>query len=532
MNILIVDDSADSRRLLEKLLKLDLGVSQVHAAASATEALEWLGIAGAKKHSPEDLDLILMDITMPEIDGVEACRRIKSRSEFQDIPVIMVSSNEGGHFLDDAFTAGAADYITKPLNRRELRARVSSALALKRETDDRKRAYVELEKQFLQSQKLESVGRLAGGIAHDFNNMLTPIMGYAQLGLSQVPPEDSLHTNLQEVMKAAEKAAKLARQLLGFSRRHLVEPKIVNLNDLVEDIHNMLRRLIGDDVELVGVDSPNLAAVKVDPGQIEQVLMNLVVNSRDAIPDGGSITIETQNYMHGKSAPLDTPVMPAGPYVVLAVRDTGTGMSEEIKAHIFEPFFTTKEDGKGTGLGLATCRSIVEQNGGYMSVESEIGEGTTIRVYLSAVGYLPSAAKPALETIALPSGTETILLAEDEPLVRNMISILLSDRGYTVLESSDGEDALKVAALHSDQEIDLLLTDMVMPKMGGVELASRFVEMRPDARVLFTSGHVEEYLISQGLPGLSSKFIQKPFPQATLACTVRELLDSRACAKT
>ncbi|PKB57096.1 MAG: hypothetical protein BZY73_05005 [SAR202 cluster bacterium Casp-Chloro-G3] len=314
--------------------------------------------------------------------------------------------------------------------------------------------------------------------------------------------------------------------MLGFSRHHQVEPKIVNLNDLVEDIHNMLRRLIGEDVELVSVDSPNLAAVNVDPGQIEQVLMNLVVNARDAMPDGGRITIETLNFIQGSFPLPEAPDMPAGPYVVLVVRDTGTGMSQEIKARIFEPFFTTKDEGKGTGLGLATCRSIVEQNGGYLSVESEIGEGTIIQVYLPAVGYVAVADQPKFETTALPTGTETILLAEDEPLVRNMIAILLGDRGYTVLESGDGEDALRVAEAHAGQNIDLLLTDVVMPKMGGIELASRFSKLRPNAHVLFTSGHVEEYLLSQGLPDISSKFIQKPFPQATLICTVREALDS------
>ena len=389
-----------------------------------------------------------------------------------------------------------------------------------------------VEAQLLQSQKMESVGRLAGGVAHDFNNLLTPIMGYAELGRDQVPQEHPLQTSLEEIGKAAQRAANLTRQLLAFSRRQIIEPKVVNLNDLVTDMEKMLHRLIGEDVQLTTGSADGLGLVKADPGQLEQVLLNLVVNARDAMPKGGSISIRTAN------ATLDQAQAQAGQhegalpgeYVVLSVTDTGTGMTEEVKSHLFEPFFTTKEVGKGTGLGLATCYGIVQQSGGFIDVESQVGSGTEFRVYLPRVEEAPAihqaagAAQPSL------AGRETVLLAEDEAPVRELAARVLESQGYTVLAAANGEAALQLAENHARQEIHLLLTDVIMPHMGGVELARRFVGLYPHAPILFTSGYTAEPVVQPPESGAAMEYLQKPFLPVDLARKVREVLDKYAPA--
>jgi two-component system cell cycle sensor histidine kinase/response regulator CckA len=382
-----------------------------------------------------------------------------------------------------------------------------------------------LQEQLLQSQKMESIGRLAGGIAHDFNNLLTPIMGYATLGSMYLTPEHPSQGHLDEVKKAAERASSLTHQLLAFSKGQVIEPKVIDLNALVLNMNELLRRIIGEDIELVTLPASNLDLVKADPGQIEQVLLNLVINARDAMLQGGKLTIETANVHLGAEEALQHPASSSGKHVMISVTDCGIGMTEEVKAHLFEPFFTTKEKGKGTGLGLATCYGIIEQSGGRIEVDSAVGKGTTFRIYLPVTIEVCELLPAVLEEKRLPYGTETVLLAEDEPAVRSMMATVLEQQGYTVLQAANGGEALKVAEGHHKSGIDLLLTDVVMPQMGGVELAGRFCTEYPKTKVIFTSGYSDQPIMTLNNSDARVDFIQKPFMPAVLANKVREVLD-------
>ena len=387
---------------------------------------------------------------------------------------------------------------------------------------------VQAEEQLSQAQKMESVGQLAGGVAHDFNNLLTAIMGYSQLSLQETPPESPISNHLQEIQQATKRAADLTNQLLAFSRHQVIEPKVIDLNGLVMNLDNMLRRLIGEDIELVTLPAANLESVKADPGQIEQVLMNLAVNAQDAMGEGGKLTIETANVtldagyvrQHGDASP--------GRHVMLTVSDTGMGMSEEVQDHIFEPFFTTKEVGKGTGLGLATCFSIVQQSGGHIEVRSEPGRGTSFKVYLPVTEEASEDQPEIVDSSSSAQGQETVLLAEDEPLVRSMAATVLRDRGYEVLQAANGEEALGAVQKHGGEGIDLLLTDVVMPQMGGPELAEKLHASHPNIKVLFISGYIGEYLSQLNTLNTGTEFLAKPYLPETLAVKVREVLDRRA----
>jgi two-component system cell cycle sensor histidine kinase/response regulator CckA len=381
-----------------------------------------------------------------------------------------------------------------------------------------------LEDQFRQAQKMEAVGQLAGGIAHDFNNLLTAILGYSDLLLTEVGEGSALEESIGEIRKAGERAASLTRQLLAFSRRQVLEPKVLDVNALVENLEKMLRRLIGEDVELVTDLAPHIGRVQADAGQIEQVIMNLVVNARDAMPKGGTLRIETRNAELDEGYSGEHGVVgPAGSYVMFAVSDTGAGMSAETKAHLFEPFFTTKGLGKGTGLGLATVYGIVKQSGGYVWVYSEIGHGTVFKVYLprleAAETDVPSPAQPRAE-----GGSETLLLVEDDPSVRNLTRRILERLGYSVIEANASGQALDAVRRHKGK-IHLLLTDVVMPEMGGAELASQISRLHPDTKVLFMSGYTDDAVIRNGLIAHGGHFLQKPFTPDALARKVRELLD-------
>jgi two-component system cell cycle sensor histidine kinase/response regulator CckA len=395
-------------------------------------------------------------------------------------------------------------------------------LAVGRDITERRR----LETQFLQAQKMESIGRLAGGVAHDFNNLLTAILSYTDLARETLAPDHSVQADLDEVAGAARRAAELTRQLLAFARKQVIEPQVFGINELIGGLDRLLRRLIGEDIELIVQLAANLGQVRADPGQIEQVLVNLAVNARDAMPNGGKLIVETDNVTFEEFTAAQQDDIAPGEYVLIEVSDTGVGMDTETQRRIFEPFFTTKGPGQGTGLGLATCYGIVKQHGGYIVVYSEAGLGSTFKIYLpQTAGQITAVAQRAAPA-AVPGGGETILLAEDEPAVRALAGRVLRERGYTVIEASNGDEALHVAEVRNRSAIDLLLTDMVMPQMGGAALAEHLKELYPGLRVLFISGYTDSALIQHGRMGSVMELLHKPFSPGDLARKVRELLDS------
>lgn len=380
-----------------------------------------------------------------------------------------------------------------------------------------------LEEQYRQAQKMEAVGQLASGIAHDFNNLLTVINGYAELLLHSSPPDDAARAELAEIHRAGERAAGLTRQLLAFSRRQVLAPRVLDLNLVVADTEKMLRRLIGEDIRLATVPGSGLWRVSADPGQVEQVLMNLAVNARDAMPTGGSLTIETRNVELDDEHVRAHPGARPGPHVLLAMSDTGSGMTDEVKARIFEPFFTTKELGRGTGLGLATVYGIVAQSGGHIAVDSGHGVGTTFSLYLPRAESSESVPK-VVGALPARRGAETVLLVEDDPGVRALNRRILEKCGYTVLEASDGDEAARVSASHAGP-IHLLMTDVVMPGDGGRVVAERLVELRPELKVVYASGYTDDAVVRHGVLCETMNFLQKPFTPAALAHMVREVLD-------
>jgi len=380
-----------------------------------------------------------------------------------------------------------------------------------------------LEDQFRQVQKMEAVGRLAGGVAHDFNNLLMVISGYTEVLLEQTRKSEPLHAKMVAIQQAADRASGLTRQLLAFSRKQYLELKVVDVNGIVQDMKRLLSPLIGENIELVTQLSSQLGRTRADAGQIEQVIMNLVVNAKDALPEGGTITIETSNVNLGDDVRRQFSYILPGPYILLSISDTGQGMSKETQAHIFEPFFTTKEKGKGTGLGLSTVYGIIKQSGGYVFVESEAGRGTRFRIYLPRVEEAAEAAGVTHAARSVAGGSETVLLAEDEESVRELVRETLEAKGYKILACENAEAALQMAAAHAGT-IDLLITDLVMPGMSGRELAKRLCALRPHTRVLYLSGYTEDVLAHPGMIEPGTVFLQKPFTLQILARRVREVL--------
>ena len=389
-----------------------------------------------------------------------------------------------------------------------------------RDISDRKK----LEEQFHQAQKMEAIGQLAGGVAHDFNNLLTVISGYSEILITRLPPNDPMSGMIQEIHTAGERAAHLTRQLLAFSRKDIVERRVLDLNALVIDTEKMLRRLIGEDICLTTVLAPALGQVKADAGQIEQVIVNLAVNARDAMPQGGKLVIETRNVELDTDYARLHPEVKPGRYVMVAVSDTGSGMSLETKGHIFEPFFTTKGPGKGTGLGLATVYGIVKQSGGHIAVHSELGQGTTFTIHLPPVEEkLLSGNSPHGSKVA-PHGNETILLVEDDDAVRAITKLALQSLDYTVLEARNGEEAVRICERHTEP-IQLLITDVVMPEMGGRQVAERLTARKQGIKVLFLSGYTDDAVVRHGVMQAEVAFLQKPFTPMALANKVRDVLD-------
>jgi PAS domain S-box-containing protein len=402
---------------------------------------------------------------------------------------------------------------------RDARQNINGVMAVIADITERKH----LEHQFLQAQKMEAVGRLAGGIAHDFNNLLTAIIGYSQMSLSRLHSQDPMRKDIEEVESAGQRAAALTGQLLAFSRKQVVQPQVLDLNTVVTDLTKMLQRLIGEDVELQTSLDPDAWNVKVDRGQIEQIIMNLAVNSRDAMPDGGKLTIETSNVQLDEDYANGHIDATPGPYVMLAIADTGSGMDKETESRIFEPFFTTKEQGRGTGLGLSTVYGIVKQSGGSIGVYSELGQGTTFKVYLPRIEESVDLAKAREDDCA--RGTETVLLVEDSDTVRKLARKLLEEDGYKVLEASSGDDGWQVSE-HHQGPIDLLLTDLVMPGTSGREIAQRLMSRRPQMRVLYMSGYTDDAIVRHRVLDAKAPFIQKPFTRDALIRKVREVLDA------
>jgi PAS domain S-box-containing protein len=389
----------------------------------------------------------------------------------------------------------------------------------KRAEDERRN----LERQLLQAQKMESVGRLAGGVAHDFNNHLTVINGYCAMLLDEMGPADPLREPVDEILLAGQRAAALTRQLLAFSRKQVAEPRVISLNDVVAEARKMLSRLIGDDVEIITHLDAGLGSVVADSSQMNQVLMNLAINARDAMPDGGRIIMETMNTDLDAGYAAQHAGVEAGPYVLLSITDTGAGMTQEVVQHIFEPFFTTKDVGAGTGLGLSTVYGIVKQAGGWIWVYSEPGKGSTFKVYLPRAGGAPEPLPAPVSAAETLRGTETVLVVEDQPEVRKLTLAMLESQGYRLLEAASGSEALSLCERYPEP-IHLLITDVVMPGMTGRELAMRLLALRPSLKTLYTSGYTANTIAHEGVLDPGVAYLPKPFSPAQLAAKVREVL--------
>jgi signal transduction histidine kinase len=427
-----------------------------------------------------------------------------SLEKIQTLTMADVLPENGTHLLDvrsSAFAPGVLVYTVRDLTRQR-----------------------KLEDQLLQAQKMEAVGQLAGGVAHDFNNLLTVIMSYSSMLLADGAPADANRGDIQAISDAAARAAALTRQLLAFSRKQVLQLQAVDVNAVVTDVEKMLRRLIGEDISLSTHLDPDLALINADPGQLEQVLLNLAVNARDAMPDGGALTLTTDNAdlseEHGERHMGAAP----GKYIMLAVTDTGTGMTKEVQQRLFEPFYTTKGAGKGTGLGLATVHGIVKQLGGDVYVYSELGHGTTFKVYFPHLVTTPDVVVVAAEQREAPRGSETILLAEDDDALRSLAARVLGAFGYNVLVARTGGDALRIVAEHLGP-IDLVATDVVMPEMSGSQLVEKVLRARPGIRVLFMSGYTDDEVMRRGVIDGQTAFLQKPFTPDMLAHKVRAVLD-------
>lgn len=461
-------------------------------------------------------DIAISDFSM----ALDALRVIQERGV--DLPLIVVSGKIKDSEALAALKAGAADHMTRS-NLMRLNAAVEREIRAARQRRDR----VRLEEQFRQAQKMEAVGRLAGGVAHDFNNLLTVITGYSDLLLSSRDLKDSQRTALEEIRRSAERGGALTHQLLSFSRRQPLEPRTLHINDLILQVEKMLKRLIGEDIELITLPAAPEDVVEADAGRLEQVIMNLVVNARDAMPDGGQLTLETGSIQLHESFSAKQLGVRAGQYVTISVTDTGIGMDEDTLAHLFEPFFTTKNPGRGTGLGLATAYGIIRQSGGAITFFSELGKGTTARIFLPAAVDKSLATAPDAVTTTPSMGAETILLVEDEARVRKLIVGVLSARGYTVIEATRGKEAIRLCREHKGR-IDLAVVDVVMPEMSGPDLIKQLAPLCPGLRVLYISGYTDEAIVHHGIQESGGAFLQKPFLPDVLARKVRELLDKRS----
>ena len=467
------------------------------------------------------IDLILSDFSLPMFDGFSAIATV--RAGWPDLPVILVSGSLGEQRAIDSLKSGATDYVLKEQLFR-LAPAVRRAMREVEERSERRR----LEAHFVEAQKMKVIGQLVSGVAHDFNNILAVIIGYSDLITGDAGLEGPLRKYIDEIRHASERAAGLTRQLLVFGRKQTVIPVVLDLNKVVIDLKEMLRRLIDENIELTTVLEDNIGHVRIDAGYVGQVLMNLVVNARDAMCNGGKLTIATSNVTLDEGELRAQGRALRGDYVMLSASDTGTGMTDDVKALLFEAFFTTKPVGKGTGLGLVTCQTIVHQSGGHIDVCSEVGKGSVFKVYFPRVMLPLDFAARTIHSSPLPRGNETLLVVEDEPSVRHLASRVLNSLGYEVLSASNGQDALHVVREHQGSAVRLVITDVIMPLMGGKVMAEWMKTTQPDLKVLFTSGYTEDAVSGDGFLETTAEFLPKPYTPATLARKVRQILDDKS----
>jgi two-component system cell cycle sensor histidine kinase/response regulator CckA len=507
LRVLLVEDQADDAKLILDAVKragFDPVWQRVQTDAEYRAAL-----------SP-DLDVILADFVLPAFSAIRALDALKDTG--LDVPFIIVSGSIGEEAAIEALHGGASDYLQKDRLTR-LGQAIHRTMAERRLQRDKHT----LEEQYRQSQKMEAVGQLAGGIAHDFNNLLTAIQGYCELLSEMLPPGSVESGHLDEVRLAADRAAALTRQLLAFGRRQILEPRVLDPRACLREIEPLLRRLIGEDIDIIFRASDDVANIKADPGQIQQVLMNLAINARDAMPNGGTLVLEVSHGSLDEEFTQQYRSVTPGHHVLFTVSDTGIGMSEETQARIFEPFFTTKQKGKGTGLGLATVYGIVKQSGGSIWVSSTPGRGTTFKVYLPRVEEATERPAAAERPQSL-RGRETILVVEDEEIVRQLVRKILQRLGYNVIVVGTPQQALDIP---DAERLDLLISDVVLPHMSGRAVADQLRARRPGLRVLFMSGYTDDAIVHRGVLDPDTPFIQKPFTPEALAHRVRQVLDGQ-----
>ena len=512
VRILVVDDDPQTQALIEMALAdahFDHLIEIVHTAREGLLRIE-----------DDEHDVYLVDYRLPDLNGLELIHDAKAQGATK--PFILMTGYGSGDIDEAALREGVADYVEKHLVATHLERSIRYALR----DWQAEHAIREREDQLRQAQKMEAIGRLAGGVAHDFNNLLTAIIGYTDVICERVRDDEQTRREVGEIRKAADRAAALTRQLLAFGRKQFLRPEVLDLNETTNGLMDMLPRVIGEHIQTALHLAPGLRRVIADPSQMEQVMVNLVLNARDAMPQGGVITIETANVDLTPARIASEGIsLASGAYVLLSVSDTGTGMDANTRAHAFEPFFTTKPKGKGTGLGLATVYGIVDQSGGAISIQTALGHGTTVRIYLPAVSAPAEARRPEPPP-AMTYGTESILLVEDNDEVRELACRTLRGRGYTVIEARTGEEAIDLLVRGAQPQ--LLLTDVVMPGLSGPNLAARALQQNPRLRVLYMSGYSEDAAAAHGTFWGGVPLLQKPFTPNQLAERVRVALDSAA----
>jgi len=511
VSILLIDDDPQAQALIEMALIDAHFERRIEVATTAAAGLERIK---AREH-----DIYLVDQRLPDGTGIDLIRLAKDLGT--DKPFILLTGYGSGALDEAALREGAADYVEKHLVGAHLERSIRYALR----DWQASRALHDREEQLRQSQKMEAIGRLAGGVAHDFNNLLTAIIGYTDMIGERTDLDAATTREVQEIRHAADRGAALTRQLLAFSRKQFLNPTVININESVAGLLHMLPRLIGDHIQTDARLGTGLGFVKADASQIEQVIVNLVLNARDAMPTGGHVTIETANIaLTDDRLEADGLSLEPGPYVMLAITDTGIGMDEATRAHAFEPFFTTKGKGKGTGLGLATVYGIIDQSGGGIAMRTAPGRGTSIRIYLPVTTASPVPERPQIAPLAT-EGTETLLLVEDNDAIREISARALRRRGYTVYEAHNAEEAIDWA-LKATRRADILITDVVMPGLSGPNLAARLMQQNPKLRVLYMSGYSEDATEVHGTFWGGVPLLQKPFTPSQLAERVRMALDA------